>query len=191
VRYGINCIGDAIDPALHNMPMSLSEIKRKKNLSSSQAVSSYMALATISYTNLFYCSAAKVWKEFRRLENRSRWEIRALQTAAVLLRPANPPDNQPGPYHKERYDHSALPQGCGAKNLSFAVQQDASVAGARSSPEHFLGHRDGPPCLFMRLACADGSGRQFAHPGGRFAHPGGQLAHPDPSCPVRSAQASA
>jgi hypothetical protein len=130
VRYGINCIGDAIDPALHNMPMSLSEIKRKKNLSSSQAVSNYTASATISYTNRFYCSAAEFWKEFRRLWNHSPWEIRASQAAAMLLGSADPPDNQRGAFHKERYDHSALPQGCGAKNLSFAVRQDASAAGA-------------------------------------------------------------
>jgi hypothetical protein len=58
VRYRIDCIGDAIDPALHNMPISQSEIKRKKNLSLSQAVSDLETSATISYANQLCCGAA-------------------------------------------------------------------------------------------------------------------------------------
>jgi hypothetical protein len=60
VRYRIDCIGDAIDPALHNMPMSQSEIKRKKNLSLSQPVSVYTANATISVANQLCCNAATI-----------------------------------------------------------------------------------------------------------------------------------
>ena len=47
------------------------------------------------------------------------------------------------------------------KNLRSVVRQDASPDPI--APGQFLGHRDGPPCLFMRLACADGLGGQFAH----------------------------
>jgi hypothetical protein len=177
VRYRINRIGDAIDPALHNMTMSHSKIKRKKNLLLPQAVSSYAAFATISYTNQCFCSAAKFWGKFRWLWNRFRQEVRALQALGCCLVPPTNVTTSLG--HTTNRGMTTLPclKGALQKNLSFVVRQDASAAGVRSSFEHFLGHRGGPPCLFMRLGCMDGSGGPFPHPG--------------PPCPVRSAQASA
>jgi hypothetical protein len=127
VRYRIDCIGDAIDPALHNMPMNQSEIKRKKNLSLSQAFSDWTAFATISNTNHLCCGAAAFGEGSRRPGGRFRrragpcWRLMAdHKTSAVLAK---------------RYDHFALPQGRDAEKSA-----DSGAAGRLTgrSPGNFL-----------------------------------------------------
>jgi hypothetical protein len=118
VRYRIDCIGDAIDPALHNMPMNQSEIKRKKNLSLSQAFSDWTAFATISNTNHLCCGAAAFGEGSRRPGGRFRrragpcWRLMA--------------DHKHQPFWQKGMTTLPCLKAATRKNPPIPVRQDAS-----------------------------------------------------------------
>jgi hypothetical protein len=135
VRYRIDCIGDAIDPALHNMPMSQSEIKRKKNLSLSQPVSVYTANATISVANQLCCNAATIQGGRIAVRRPFPAESRALRAVHDIRFIFNGTAAEcPADCH-ERYDHFILSQGRTAKIFG---QTGAAGRLTGRSPGNFL-----------------------------------------------------